>query len=54
LGATTLASAHTPLITRGFVDTAYDLLLELPDVKVPQAPDQSVLDVIISQLPVAA
>jgi len=53
LGATTIASAHSPLITGTSVDTAFDLLVDLPNVEVPPAPDQAVLDAIISQLPAA-
>jgi flavorubredoxin len=53
LGATTIASAHSPLITGASVDTAFDLLVDLPNVEVPPAPDQAVLDAIVSQLPAA-
>ena len=38
LGATTIASAHSPLITGGSIDTAFDLLIDLPNVEVPPAP----------------
>jgi flavorubredoxin len=50
LGAATIASAHSPLIIGPSVDTAFDLLLNLPNVEVPPAPDQAVLDAIVSQL----
>jgi flavorubredoxin len=53
LGATTIASAHSPLITGASVDAAFDLLVDLPNVEVPPAPDQAVLDAIVSQLPAA-
>ena len=48
-----IASAHSPLITGASVDTAFDLLVDLPNVEVPPAPDQAVLDAIVSQLPAA-
>jgi hypothetical protein len=51
LGATTIASAHSPLITGASVDTAFNLLVDLPNVEVPPAPDQAMLDAIISQFP---
>ena len=35
------------------VDTAFDLLVDLPNVEVPRAPDQAVLDAIVSELPAA-
>jgi flavorubredoxin len=50
LGATTIASAHSPLITGASVDTAFDLLVTLPSVEVPPPPDQAALDAIVSQL----
>lgn len=53
LGATTIASAHSPPISGASVDTAFDLLVDLPNVEVPPAPDQAVLDVIVAQLPAA-
>jgi flavorubredoxin len=51
LGATTIASAHSRLITGASVDVAFDLLVDLPKVEVPPAPDQAVLDAIVSLLP---
>jgi flavorubredoxin len=53
MGATTIASAHSPLITGGRVDEAFDLLVDLPNVEVPPAPDQSVLDEVLLQLSAA-
>jgi flavorubredoxin len=53
LGATTIASAHAPLITGASLDTAFDLLVDLPNVDVPPAPDQAVLDAIVSELSAA-
>ncbi len=50
LGATTIASAHSPLITGPWVDRAIDLLLELPDADVPPAPDQLVLEAILAEV----
>jgi flavorubredoxin len=51
LGATTIASAHSPLITGAWIDKAFDLLLDLPNVEVPPAPDQAALDAIVAELP---
>ncbi|MEI2775361.1 MAG: MBL fold metallo-hydrolase [Tetrasphaera sp.] len=48
LGATTIASAHSPLISGAMIEPAFDLLADLPNVTVPAAPDQSVLDAIIA------
>lgn len=48
LGATTIASAHSPLIPSIMVEPAFDLLADLPNVSVPAAPDQSVLEVIVA------
>lgn len=44
MGMTTIATAHSPLITAGSVDRAFDLLREVPDACVPPAPGQAVLD----------
>lgn len=51
LGATTIASAHSPLITGHSVDSAFDLLLDLPNVEVPPAPGQAALEAIVAGLP---
>jgi hypothetical protein len=53
LGVTTIASAHSPLITGAWVDRAFDMVVDLPNVEVPPAPDQAALDAIVSQLPAA-
>ena len=48
LGASTIATAHSPLITPASVEEAFALLLDIPDAPVPPAPDQSVLDIILT------
>lgn len=44
MGMTTIATAHSPLITPRSVAAAFALLRELPDVPVPPAPAQAMLD----------
>lgn len=48
LGMTSVATAHSPLITPADVDEAFALLRGIPDAPVPPAPDQSVLDAIMA------
>ncbi len=48
LGMTTIATAHSPLITPGSVEDAFALLRRVPDAGVPPAPDQTVLDMILA------
>ncbi len=48
LGMTTIATAHSPLITPGSVDDAFELLRGVPDATVPPAPDQTTLDMILA------
>ena len=48
MGMTTIATAHSPLITPATVADAFSLLSRLPDAMVPPAPDQSVLDAILA------
>ncbi len=48
LGMTTIATAHSPLITPGSVEDAFALLRRLPDVAVPPAPDQTTLDMVLA------
>lgn len=48
LGITSIATAHSPLITPDRVDEAFALLRDIPDVPVPPAPDQNVLDTILA------
>lgn len=48
LGMTSIATAHSPLITPSRVDEAFALLRDIPDAPVPPAPDQNVLDVILA------
>lgn len=48
LGMTSVATAHSPLITPADVDEAFALLRGIPDAPVPPAPDQSVLDAILA------
>lgn len=47
MGMTTIATAHSPLITATSVTDAFALLRGLPDVHVPPAPDQTALDTIL-------
>jgi flavorubredoxin len=49
MGMTTIATAHSPLITSDAVDDAFSLLCRLPDAAVPSAPDQAVLDSALAQ-----
>ncbi|PLS74959.1 MAG: flavodoxin [Actinobacteria bacterium] len=48
LGVSSIATAHSPLITSSSVDDAFALLRRLPDMQVPPAPDQSTLDLILA------
>ena len=48
MGMTTIATAHSPLITAGSVADAFALLRDLPNVPVPPAPDQTALDTILA------
>jgi hypothetical protein len=45
---TTIASAHSPLITGESIDAAYDIARTLPTATPPELPDQSVLDEVIA------
>jgi hypothetical protein len=47
LGMQTIASAHSPLITGDAVIDAFQLARELPGIRPPELPDQSVLDAIL-------
>ncbi len=48
MGMTTIATAHSPLITAASVADAFALLRDLPNMPVPPAPDQSALDAILA------
>ena len=48
MGMTTIATAHSPLITSSTVADAFSLLGRLPDAIVPPAPDQFMLDSILA------
>jgi flavorubredoxin len=48
LGMQTIATAHSPLITDGTIDKAFQLLRDLPSVPVPPLPDQAVLEAILT------
>jgi flavorubredoxin len=48
LGATTIATAHAPIIRENSMDKAFEILRELPNVPCPPAPNQDVLEAILS------
>ena len=48
LGMTTIATAHSPLITHASLDEAFALLRDIPNAPVPPAPNQDVLDIILA------
>ncbi len=48
LGMTSIATAHSPLITPASIDDAFDLLRALPETTPPPAPDQAVLDQLLA------
>jgi flavorubredoxin len=48
MGMTTIATAHSPLITPDTIADAFALLGRLPDATVPPAPDQAVLDSVLT------
>ena len=50
LGMTTIASAHSPVITDRSIDAAFDLIRALPHVPAPPVPDQIALEAIIGSL----
>jgi flavorubredoxin len=54
LGMTTVASAHSPVITDRSIDHAFEIACRLPSVPAPPVPDQSVLDAIVGEHVVAA
>ena len=48
LGASTIAAAHTPLITPASIDDAFALLRRLPSMAPPPVPDQAVLETLLA------
>jgi flavorubredoxin len=48
LGATTIATAHSPLITEPMVDQAFALMRRLPEMAEPPCPDHAVLEAIVT------
>jgi flavorubredoxin len=54
LGMTTIATAHSPVIPEGSIDEAFMLMRALPTVPAPPAPDQGVLEAILSGKPAPA
>ncbi|HVC22874.1 MAG TPA: MBL fold metallo-hydrolase [Candidatus Dormibacteraeota bacterium] len=48
LGVSTIISAHSPAIAGGDIEQALTLMRELPDAECPPAPDQAVLELILS------
>jgi flavorubredoxin len=53
LDPTTIASAHSPVITGKSVARAIDMVRALPTIPAPPLPDQRVLDAILAELPAA-
>jgi flavorubredoxin len=51
MGMTTISTAHSPLIPEGSIDAAFALLRALPSVAAPPAPNQDILDAILSGSP---
>jgi flavorubredoxin len=54
MGMTTIATAHSPLITASSVTDAFALLRDLPDVPVPPEPNQTALETILTTAVTAA
>ena len=50
LGMTTIASAHSPVITDRSVDAAFRFVRELPSVKAPPVPDQAILESLLGDM----
>lgn len=50
LGMTTIASAHSPVITDRSVDAAFRFVRELPGVPAPPVPDQAILETVLGDL----
>ncbi len=48
MGVTTIATAHSPLITPASVGDAFALLRRLPDAAVPPVPDQTTLNMVLA------
>jgi flavorubredoxin len=48
LGMTTIASAHSPVITSESIDAAYDIARSMPTVTPPDLPGQDVLDEVVA------
>jgi hypothetical protein len=51
---TTIASAHSPVITERSLDAAFALMSSLPATPAPPVPDQVVLEAIVAQMSAAA
>jgi flavorubredoxin len=51
---TSIATAHSPLITPASIEPAFELLRRVPDAVVPPAPDQTTLDMVLAATPVPA
>ncbi len=48
LGAKTIATAHSPIITEDMSDKAFQILRDLPSVQAPPCPDNNVLQAILA------
>jgi hypothetical protein len=51
IGMTTIATAHSPVIPEESIDDAFALLRALPSIAAPPAPNQDILDAILSGTP---
>jgi flavorubredoxin len=50
LGMDTIATAHSPLITKDKIEDAFALTRDLPNVTPPPQPDQNVLDAVLGAM----
>jgi flavorubredoxin len=54
IGMSAIATAHSPLIPEASIDDAFAILRALPSVAAPPAPDQVILEAILSGTPAPA
>jgi hypothetical protein len=53
LGMTTIVGAHTPIIGDRSIDTAFEIVRELPTIQAPPAPAQTVLEALVGNTALA-